>query len=131
MKILMSAVFAAGTLLVPAALPAIAATHVAIACPADAPEAWKRAGGYCEQIQSLDTIGTEKGSGNGSGNDCPLVTMVQPVLVDGRVHVAGVVDPCYVEPPPPPCASLGSSAFDLLPEGMLLKSDAVELFACD
>lgn len=131
MKILMSALLAAGTLLAPAALPAIAATHVAIACPANAPEAWKRPGGYCEQIQSLDTIGTEKGSGTGCALDVADLGDMLPLT---RLQVAIGYDPCNTElppPPPPPCGSLGSSAFDLLPQGMLPKSDAVERFACN
>lgn len=120
MKFLISAMLAASTLIAPVALPSIslASTQVALACPANAPDAWKRAGGYCEQIESLDTIGTERGSGEGNG--CETVSMIAPMLIDGRVHVASLIDPCCKY------TSLDSVAPFFLPQGILPKSDAIE-----
>jgi len=127
MKFLISAALAASTLLAPVAMPsvALASVKVAIACPDDAPDAWKRAGGFCEQIQNLNTIGTEKG--NGDKPACPTKDgMIQPVdMINGRVHVAGMIDPCYN-----PCASVGAATFRLLPEGVMSRTDeSTELLA--
>lgn len=121
MKIILSTLMALGVVLAPVAAPsvALAVTKVAVACPDDAPEAWKRAGGFCEQIQTLDTIGTEKGNGNKPA--CQLLgSAVLPEMINGRVHVATTIDPCCN------VTSLDSVIFNDLPEGILTKSDAVE-----
>jgi len=123
MKILISTLLAACTLFAPAATPTLAAARVAIACPADAPEAWKRPGGYCEQIQSLDTIGTEKGDGTCAVQAADLGDM----LPSARLLLAMPADPCHYIPRD--CASIGATAFDILPPGLLIRPDANDLNA--
>lgn len=113
MKLLISAALATVTLFAPAATPVLASAKVAIACPADAPDSWKRPGGYCEQIESLKSIAP-----NGSGTTplCQMDAMAAPMMVNGRVLVA-LINPCCN------VGSIGPSTFDLLPEGVLSRTD--------
>ena len=101
MKLIVSLLFAAGTLAAPVALPtfAVASTDVALACPADAPAGWKRPGGYCEVRNSLDTIGTEKGTGGEGGkSECEMLDGaidIESLQRFGKgLLVAGDIDPC-------------------------------------
>ena len=120
MKILASLLFATASLVAPMALPtiAIASTDVALACPADAPEGWKRPGGYCEQRNSLDTIGTEKGN----GVSCQNITSIEPMLLTGRVHVAGLIyNPCCLS------GAVSPTAGGWVPEEMMRRTDAMDV----
>jgi hypothetical protein len=119
MKIVLSSLMALGMVLAPVAAPTVslASSEVAIACPADAPEAWKRPGGYCEQIQNLNSIAPY-----GTGEGCKVVSMgIAPQMIEGRVQVATLIDPCCNY------GSLDSVVFEDLPQGILPKSDALEL----
>lgn len=119
MKILASLLFATASLVAPMALPTLAAasTDVALACPADAPEGWKRPGGYCEQRNSLDTIGTEKGT----GASCNFAS-VAPMRLGVQVHVAEIIyDPC--------CrfVSVTPGTLGWVPDAMMRRTDAVDV----
>ena len=124
MKIVLSTLMALGVVLAPVAAPtvAFASSQVAIACPADAPESFKRAGGYCEQIEDLNSI-APYGTGEGG---CKMVSMIAaPEMIEGRVHVATLIDPCCNY------GSLDSIVFENLPQGILPKSDAIEIGGVD
>lgn len=121
MKIFVSVMLVASTLLAPVATPVLASAKVAIACPADAPESFKRAGGYCEQIEDLNSIAP-----NGSGVGCQYkyAELVDPATQ--RLEVA-IQDPCHYYD----CSAVNPGTFELLPDGVLRKSDEVDLMvAC-
>jgi hypothetical protein len=121
MKILVSAMLVASTLLAPVATPVLAAAKVAISCPADAPESFKRAGGYCEQIESLKSIAP---NGSGVGCQLKLADLADPATM--RMQIASM-DPCHYDD----CSAINAGTLDLLPEGVLRKSDEVDLMvAC-
>lgn len=128
MKVFISILFAAGSLVAPLALPAlaVASTDVALACPADAPEGWKRAGGYCEVRSTLNTIGTEKGTGGPGGvGECEEIGSLDIPDVDHlaeRLLVAGEINPC--------CASLSALPAHTLPEGLFSRTDEYLLVGC-
>ena len=128
MKIVASLLFAAGSLVSPLALPtlAYASFDVALACPADAPDAWKRPGGYCEVRNTLDTIGTEKGTGGPGGvGECENIGALDIRDTDqlfARLQVAGNINPC--------CASLSALPVNTLPEGLFSRTDEYLLVGC-
>ena len=113
MKLLISAALTAATLFAPVATPVLASAKVAIACPAGAQESFKRAGGYCEQVESLKSIAP---NGSGTTPPCQWDAMATPMMVNGRLLVAEM-DPCCN------VGSVGPSTFDLLPEGVLSRTD--------
>ena len=120
MKIIATLLMASATLLAPVALPAaaVAATRVALACPADAPEGWKRPGGYCEQRNTLDTIGTEKGNGVSCRMDADIGDMA-PLQRGGKVLLLAM--------PYNPCCDTSMSVLPSdLPDGLLMRSDAID-----
>lgn len=116
MKLVLSALVALGMLVSPlgGTYAALASTDVALACPADAPEGWKRPGGYCDQRNTLDTIGTEKGNGI---DRCRMDADIGPALGQPllRQLVAYIYDPC--------CDRASASPPLRLPNGMLMRSD--------
>lgn len=121
MKIFVSAMLVASTLLAPVATPVLASAKVAISCPADAPESFKRDGGYCEQIEDLNSIAP-----NGSGVGCQYkyAALVDPATL--RIQLASS-DPCHYDD----CSAISTGTLDLLPLGLLRKSDEVDLMvAC-
>lgn len=128
MKLFASLLLVAGSLVSPMAAPtlALASTDVALACPADAPEGWKRANGYCEVRSNLDTIGTEKGTGGPGGvSECEMIGAIDIRDVDqlaARLLVAGEVNPC--------CASLSALPDHTLPEGLFSRTDEYLIVGC-
>lgn len=120
MKVLVSMLFAVGSLVAPMALPtlAVASTDVALACPADAPEGWKRPGGYCEQRNSLDTIGTEKGN----GVSCMGQASVEPLRLGVKLRVAYIIyDPCCLN------VSVTPGMRGWVPDAMMRRTDAPDV----
>ena len=117
MKIIATLLMASATLLAPVALPAaaVAATRVALACPADAPEGWKRPGGYCEQRNTLDTLGTEKGNGVSCRRMVDVGSYLQGPLGDRLLMATEIYDPC--------CNYGAAAPSAYLPDGLLSRSD--------
>ncbi len=95
MKILLSVLLAVSTFAAPSV--SVAGINLAaVACGPDAPAAWLRPGGYCDQIGSNGSlVPPDAGDGEGDMIICKTVMFEGP-LPGVRVDVAGVDcwDPC-------------------------------------
>ena len=117
MKLLTVGLMAFGMCLSPigASVPAFASADMALVCPPDAPEGWKRPGGYCEQRNTLDTIGTEKGNGVSACHGyADIGEMIMPPK-GKAILVAIPYNPC--------CDTSMAAPLPQLPDGMLLRTD--------
>ncbi len=98
------------------AMPAAAATQVANSstsplCTEQAPDAYKRPGGYCDQIDDLNSLAPKGGDSCGFVADAGL----RFDEIEGRMLVAVPINPC--------CNLLGSLTGADLPPAAILVAD--------